>query len=799
MTLGTAIREHLDGRGLSQRETAMEWLVQWQKRGGDALSTETVTSRLSDLLADRGKGLAFFFKDPARSRLLGEVLDYDGWERLEAQASEILANGGRLPPRLLVHLSSWGGGRDETDRLFLAVEALAQRAPRLRPLALVLTDEQYRWLPRTFDDMAEDLQIERVADEAEGADRVKVLAQRQGLLVSPMFLVSCERWAAAHFDGRELVVEPPDALERFEAKARLDGPRPVEHPVEDLGLESEKAKPPESPCETRKPIGTSATVTLGEGQSPGFKIISSDPVLEPETAKLPENPCEIRRLIIALAEENAAAALGTSASIRLGWARRLGVEAVSTDRERLEAALVKLAASLGVEATDACEDDLTTLLERAHRRPVGPTCLRVGDTLHAINPLDPADNSPLLVVHHVECRPPAIRRLRDAIASWTTDDLIEDRDLLGLIDKLDPEGQERGAMLHARATLAHSGLVEVPWPSPSGDWREGMAALLDGSPPAARLRLRMERAGATLWTPAGHEARAFLALPGDLERLPSDLDRGLRQVAPMGDVEIGRGDQLMVADYSQGHAKTRFDRLQPPGTVRPNLQHEWPRNQRWDSVKPWVFIPVEGGIAEDDDLWLDALEASPTVGGGVEEWNDFEYGEDPRRYLPHHETLGEWASSPVAMPGSLWCEADRELAMAWVALRRALDTPGAIVMHDGIVLLPMSAGVFAELRVRRFGDADVPSRASLFLTVNRENLNDDWSSPFGSLCERVTMFTGYTTTGYSLPRRIHLSGRGWRADVSFVASPLFLRDETVALAGAMAAADGAAAAANNDD
>ena len=144
MSLGEVVGQYLHTTGLQQQEAAMAWLSEWEKEAGKPPASNTVTSRMSELLADKPKGVRFFFNhDERRIVLLLQILDVPEAERegVRRLASEALDNGGRRPTRMIIDASAWSDERDDCDR-----RSRKQQARDQRQLGQVETGNGLRYL-----------------------------------------------------------------------------------------------------------------------------------------------------------------------------------------------------------------------------------------------------------------------------------------------------------------------------------------------------------------------------------------------------------------------------------------------------------------------------------------------------------------------------------------------------------------------------------------------------------------------------------------------------------------------------
>jgi hypothetical protein len=715
-TIGDLLRGHLDKNG-QQKQVAIAWWEQWRARAQDDISRETVISRLSGVLNDKSEGIRFFFNDPGRANLLLEILEVPPAERnalIDIGRAATEDNGVR-PARLVVDISTVGSDLDAIARAFLFVErdvmapALARQ---LRPVALVLTPDQYRHLPRLFDDFGSDLQIERAADPAAAWDTVMDRAGDQAVVLSARRFPVFHRWIAAQFGTRhhpEVVQDPPDALQRLCAEGALPLLAQVVHPVEELGVTPWRLD------------------------------------------HLPDDPVEFRRLMAALGDETPVPSLRYPPEQRLWLSQQLGVPATSTAAERGERDIQAAALEQGLKIRDVSKPELAQILARAQRRLLEPTALRAGGVLHLINPSKPVSERAhtKIEVHHIESKPAPLARLRELVETRTEADWLDDPFMELAIARLDPEGTARPLFAHARATLMLSGVLA---PRPTApllrDWRQALATLLREPPPAARLRLPFQP-NSRYYPHPGH---------GDQARDSRPLVEQLLETPPLGDVIVSRTDAWKLVTRIQSIPTT---------------------NRRYG--RSAVLLCIDPAHVSNVDLWLDLVDHSPALGAPEPDDDD---DVSPLYALLHRHGIEavavlqdrKSAGSGLGLPESLWRAADRELALAWWAMRQALQTAPDCTMHDGTGMLALgNAGVFAEVRITDCQPReDDHVRASLTLPIE-ENYN--WK--LGSLVELVPSLIlgnkGATSAGYLLPQAIQLRGPSTLATIRFGSSPLLTR------------------------
>lgn len=780
MTLGERLNNYLSKLDQKQSAVATDWLERYKKQTPKARwEAETIISHLNRCLKEKREGVKFFFDhDALRTDLLFELLRIPSAEHAELRglARECLDKEGEVNCRLVIDVTTWGASREQSEPLFDALKVtVLQPAEKLKltPVVLVFTEEQFDFLPRSYDRLGEWLIREEVKDRQEAWTKIAKLAGDGALVVSSRQFQPLERWLAMATSGKNLSLEPSDGLESFSKNARLSAPlAQVPHDL--------------------------AKIATINGNS---------------KARIPSTPIEIRRMMLALGSEEQSAALKLSPSDRLAIAQALGVTATSTERERLEHELAGLASHVGLEPKSLNQTELDQILARAQRREVEFSLMRVGDQLHALNP-PPKTTLPKharLIVHRMKSRRPAINRLMDVIDNWTADDYAADRGFMKVIERLDPKGEERVAFLHARACLMWSnGLCSPTVPTPLPDWKDGLNKLLAGEPPAAQLRLFVSAEERQLNKQLGHKLKPCLVLKQELEetwpnfvpgsiRALKDPVASLLQIVPdRGPMLVGRTQALHLLDsYDREEGNyynpTRYSAAEYYRAQDYSFRGHIPLLKELPGF-PSVLLPHSWKLLREKDLWLDLFDCSSALSGQVADpasWARVgtELAED--RLLPIRQI--RLYRESVGFPRDIWADADQELALCWLALRNALAQGHAVRLHDGVVLLSMGAGLCARINIRRCSTVEES-------TANEQQVRgclDAWvrhgkrKTPDGEeefwgvrldhrqvTTHRATT-TGYgditatTTLGYDLPE-LYLAGHGLRAEITFLTSPLFL-------------------------
>lgn len=790
VTLGERLNNYLTQLDQKQSAVATDWLERYKKQNPKARwEAETIISHLNRCLKDKREGVRFFFEhDALRTDLLFELLRVPQAEHPELrQLARQSLKEGEVNCRLVIDATTWGASREQAEPLFDVLKTLVLQPAekqKLTPVALVFTEEQYDFLPRSYDRLGEWLVREEVKDPEEAWQRIAKLAGDGAVVVSSRQFLPIERWLAMADSGKNLSLEPAEGLELFANQGRLPAP-----PTE---LENDLSK-----------------------------ILKPDPTRSP---RIPTSPTDRRRMMMALGDEAKSAALKMSPADRLTLAQLLKVPATSTERERLEYELSTLAAQVGAEAKLVQQAELDQTLARAKRRDVGFLLLRVGDALHAVNP--PPKNtlpkSPRLTVHRLKSRAPAINRLMAEIDKWTADDHAADRGLIRVIQRLDPKGEERLAFLHARACLLWSnGLCPPTAPTPLADWKAGLSKLLAGEPPAAQLRLFVDAKARVLNEALGHQMKPYLALKHELEeewpsfvpdaiRTLGDPAATLLQIVPLQQPTVlARLQSLHLLDSYEGRATDR--RGQTRTVPAAAYYHPKERDEYRDRYSrtnqniqeffrqlpglPKILLPHSWKLVREQDLWLDLFDCSSAINGATPDptsWAKVGAEMKADRLIPIQQV--QLYKEAVEFPKNIWTDADQELALCWLALKNALLQNNAVRLHDGTVLLSMGAGLFARINIRACATVQESSpeeqqvRGCLDARVRHgtrklQNYEEQgfWAVRLDRsnvISHRATT-TGYgdiaatTTLGYDLPE-LFLAGYGLRAEITFLTSPLFL-------------------------
>jgi hypothetical protein len=709
------LRFWVDGSERQRKDIAASWHARAEEVGIKVPRVGTVISYLSKCLAGDKDGVSCFFKDRARADLLFEELDVDGAARDDAfeGARKFLETGGAEAPRLVVDVSPWSEARQ--DVLFQALRSGLIDDGALRPVAVVVAESQWDSVPRSLDEK-DGVVVVRVPDAAHAKEKVLELAGDTALVAAPWSFEDEDRWLAIELDGKAMSLAMPDALACYEREGRLPSPPVPKHPLS--AIFSEQLKPDERLMQ---------------------RHVQGSP---------------IRRSLLrhTLGDEPAITKLGWSMKDRATLAAMLGVQATSTERERIEHDLDGLQRGLGAQARAAQPEELQRLREVARRRVVADVLVRVGDELRLFNPTNaPADalrGHRRLHVEVIERVRPAIARLRDHVREWTMDHAEDDPFLEIAVGALDPAGTERDTFTHARACILYSRYIQPKPVVPSTDWRDALQAILADEPP-----------------------------------VPSLYVRGPWSTQPMAP-----GMQQCVLSVRYANEGVGSPGVYPPPCV---AAWRWNRDDHAAMVilgspgdrsygvhrrAPNLLLLKDRSLIEDDDLWLDLVEASPGCGGDGDRASDIA-DKHGASLVGDSKILQEAVG--VAVEPTVWGRADYHVALCWLVLRRALAHGSTVRLPGrGEVLLDLGNGFLAHLAARCHGRADAPVRASVRAFPLEESLTRHTYNPREPRTQKMGVerllvtheaITSDVTTSFgpSMPVGIRLDGGGWRVDVGF--------------------------------
>lgn len=722
MTLGESIQSLIEQQAKTQDALAMEWLELWNRDASRALAHTTVPSRLSELLADKDKGVRFFFKSERRAALLRQVLHAgpQDWAAITDQAQRVLA--GEAPDvRVVVDITAWSASNGTLPAVFDWVKELLREADRW-PARLVLRDDQYDQAPRSLDDLNRLFDYERAQDDAETVASIRQWVEDGAVYVGPRPLAPLSRWIDAATDGKRVVVSPADWKERLERDGCV-----YTHPdAEELLFE-----PPSD-----MPAVTAPDAVPSTPSTPTEAILRASRRSRMARAgqRIPHTSDQrtVRQTIEQLADPEQADQLGKPEA-RLALARKLGVRAVRSTQEieqerakQREAELRSLTREL--DPTDATTETLEFYLQAVAATGEPAPALRCGDQIHLINPDGPTPTSDAVTIHRVDASTTAFGRLRKAVAQWTTDDWMDDHRLDGLVAAELRRGTDPFEILHARLTLLNDDRLPARSPTWEPDWREALPRFLaQPAPPAGHLdELSTPPQPGSLpkldayWTLPAPGASAQ-GLPEGLPHPPARAAQAIPCGAHADLVEALRvyPDQLSLQEC--------LDRISSSDAAM------WRHTLLSGDSSPFV-LPRPGADTPAETAWIAAYRASRAM---------VQLHRSVGRPVQHQRSLRHLTSRPSALGATRHDDpTGTGIAQVWLALRHGLAGGRAEVAADGSVLLQIAAGQLARLRLRRRGGEDDDVRAFVRRTHN------------------------------DAPKDLMVQGAGWWMDVQFETAAL---------------------------
>ncbi len=639
MSIGTELTKYIGDR--PHKVVALAWGEAWARsRAGEEYSHQHLCSSLSRLLNDKPEGVRFFFREAVRAKLLFDELEVPQKERkrLEHLARDAAVPVEEQPPRLVMDITPWGEAGD-LDAMFRAVEGVLLRPDGLFPAVLVITEEQYRRLPRTFDDWEGRVRIARVDDD-KAAGLVRDAAGDEALVLSPRRFEDFARWVAISLGDSGVDMDPPGAVDRFIAGGQFGGLPEVVHPL-----------------------------MTGE--------------LDSQAAELPSNPIELRKLMVALSTEDGARALGMAAGQRAGLGEALAIPVASTPSERVAAHLQKVASKLvaaGLPEPETCsDDDLRGILTRAQTRPTGPLTRRVDDVIHIVNAparsLRGLGGDDAVAVHEVVARANALEQIIAELSTWVEEDVLRDPFLTDLVRE-EHEGLERLLKQHARTALLRSPrpLVSVQEAPPVTDILETIEKSFVGTLPPITARLVQP-------PPNDHVGHRLDVTRPDLVVDQVDVDEKWLVGRPPAtrDVLLAPTEELVEFGFSTWRSEEE-------------KANRYQHHQQTTAATPYRFPPQQWTI-EDVETWLTVVENSPAL--AITALEDFER---TSLFISARRPVQMWTRSPSIVTG--WEELRRQGAQLFLALRRALRKGDVAVIGAGEAMVDIDNGLSAWIRAR---------------------------------------------------------------------------------------------------
>jgi hypothetical protein len=437
----SVIAAALAAKSISSQEVAMGWCQGASEREIGDYSPATVESRFSELLNGKVKGIRFFGKTRPRVKLLAEEL---GLQPSDLHDAFDQWRSGADNQRIRTYVDLTGVDCDEsgTRAMFVEVEEKWAANKSLCPMAVRITDSQFRWLPRTYDELPGVEVLREAAPEPELAEGALVLTSTTH---APPDNGAVFGWHDGH-----LQVVPEDALNTYLADGVVRVPCDIQHPVpEDIRV-------------------------------------------EPVDGLLDQPAWRLRRYVFELADQNRAAEMQLSIGRRAALAKSLGVTATTTASERqgiAQHAALRALHRLGYDPRQLSEDQWQQVRLRAAVRSVEDVTAIVSGTMRVLNPTREVPSMPYLECEQIESRVPAIQLLRQAVEGWTEDDWMADPSLIRVCEGLvDGEARDSFEVGHARATLLHHGAVSVtPAPPQEADLEAVRLLLGKPCPPSSLL------------------------------------------------------------------------------------------------------------------------------------------------------------------------------------------------------------------------------------------------------------------------------------------------------------------------
>lgn len=473
MTLGEELKK-LIPEGTPQKAMAMTWLDTWRARHPkrESLSADTAETRLSQCLSNQAPGVKFYFENPERRENTCEVFQVPQKDRarLGRLAEEILKED--LSPQLVLDATPGPQAGDELERMFQGIKTVFLGDDALWPMVLLITEQQYERLPRSYDDLKPKLTTQKFKDVASARAALGALTEQGALAATPYPHLPFDRWLAVRLSP-EIKYDPPIGLAEFAASNALSSLPPVTMPLSRIAQEvaDEIALPSNDPFDLRALVQKLTAGDVEYGSYSGSYYHGKHP------------------------------------GVRLSWARQLGVTASATHEEWLMALPKRIAPAPLLKAGE--------WLDRARwlaSRTGAPAVFAFHGKVIAINPPEPV-RVELAALGTVEIEEiasspfPALASLLDEAAVMNADDLLDDpfldvllaRHTTGVTDATD-----RHALETARNGLLFASTVFRPAPAKAvEDWRDALATLLEGMDPEAGLRLRIQTNGNEKDVPKG--------------------------------------------------------------------------------------------------------------------------------------------------------------------------------------------------------------------------------------------------------------------------------------------------------
>lgn len=480
MSIGALLNEFVTD---AQAKIAANWCDQCAKILNKEISFQTASSRFSECLNDKVKGVKFFFNDSQHAQILFEILNVPEEKRepIRRTARQIIESGGQSKPRIVIDLVMSSTLTAEHHRW---LENLLQNYKETQPLALFARNDHS--IPLSLAKNSK-LNIELIEDQTNYTHKVKEKISSDTLLLSPHHdLAPWEQWAAIGID--QLDIYPKDAISQFEKNGQLSALPTVEYPLNDI-----------VPANS---IGSDLALTT-------LKQFKQNPPLLKKTMEELTNEEGIQKIKGLFLSHYPPFKWNPNPADRFALANLLNISATSTqterqthaeeirkqqealERENIENEITNLLSNFqNMECKTLTSKEHDARLARAVKRDLGSLLWRVGDHIHGLNLKEESFNNLRFTHHQIACAPNEMSQLVAYTENWTEDDLLADSLLEDAICQLDPTKKNQHTFDHARWTLLsffnHHPLKKS---SLSVDWKSVLNETFSKSPPASELKI----------------------------------------------------------------------------------------------------------------------------------------------------------------------------------------------------------------------------------------------------------------------------------------------------------------------
>lgn len=633
-TIARQIENVRKERDCTHQALALEWLERFD---ANRWKPPTVESHFSRLYKGRDVGFQFFFEDRRRGALLLDVLGFDAQTRerlLEYTTGEIESLG---DSKALVVIDLTLFTIKQIKPCLQILEAQLKKQPTLRPVHLIVRENQYEQVPRSWDDTVGTSNIHRTEDAVAGEALARSMTAEGSLVASPWLLQPFERWVALSFEEDGLTFEPVDAFGTFARSGLLPGLPAVDQ---------QAAREPDDEA-----LRTARKATRGL------------------------RGVQLHRVMRWLASEPE---IGQQSPIDLDRSRWRRVSRVALGRVLGTPTAATLAERLGLDLPVEDPTRWRQRVDRATRRPYRASAAIVDGILHLLNPTPGQEKiaGGRAQIVHVDVEPNAMELLTAETQHWTTFHFADDPYLVQLIDRLDPVGERRIEFLHARASLIWSSALR-PATAPSvDDWRGTLRALLSTQIPDVWVERKMEpwslesysyregSSGSWLEGEQGIYAREWAerSMRGELVRRTT----GAGDISQV--VKLSPSWLSLVAVPPVGYARSR------PGTRLTEIHATLSFDEPDDDL---LYLPMKANDAVDPARWADFYDRHMSPSDlAIRQVN---WSVQDRRGIP--------AERFRLMLGAIW-----------LALRAAVRTTDAVQLTESTWLMPIGQKYAAEIQ-----------------------------------------------------------------------------------------------------